>query len=187
MECEVFEHCKAQKNCDTCSQWYKSYVQKCIEKGLEPTMMRTGTFNSLDVTPTQGEETTKKEAAKELNVSKATVDTYLSAGKLKGDGQGGVDDESVKAYKRKREENMKKTKEKVAGVAHKEEFVAEPRHIDSYSKDDPDHTEYIVTKGELMEAFRIAKEMGYKEGYAACKKEQHRERLTKKELLQLIA
>ena len=133
----------------------------------------------------KGIDMTKKEAAKELGVIKATVDTYLSAGKLKGDGQGGVDDESVKAYKRKREENMKKTK--IAGVAHKEEFVAEPKHIDSYSKDDPDHAEYIVTKGELMEAFRIAKEMGYKEGYAACKKEQHRERLTKKELLQLIA
>ncbi len=107
MECEVYDHCPS-RNCGCCPQWYKSYIQACKDKGIEATLMKSGKFCSFDVTPTQGKDMTKKEAAKELGVSKATVDTYLSAGKLKGDGNGGVDDESVEVYKRKREENFKK-------------------------------------------------------------------------------
>ncbi len=62
-----------------------------------------------------------------------------------------------------------------------------PKHIDEYSNDDPDNTEYIVTKAELIEAIKVAQEMAYKEGYAQCKQDQHREKLTTKDILQLVS
>ncbi len=111
MECDVFDHCPS-RNCGCCPQWYKSYIQACKDKGIEATLMKSGKFCSLDITPTQGEDMTKKEAAKELGVSKATIDSYLSKGKLKGDGNGGVEDESVEEYKTKRDANLAAIKQK---------------------------------------------------------------------------
>ncbi|WP_201335118.1 MULTISPECIES: helix-turn-helix domain-containing protein [unclassified Nitratiruptor] len=111
MECEVYDHCVLRKDCETCPQWYQSYVKKCKEKGVPATQMKRGSFTPMDVTP-KGEDMTKKEAAKELGVSVATVTTYLSQGRLKGDGNGNVVDESIEEYKQKRDENLKALKEK---------------------------------------------------------------------------
>ena len=131
----------------------------------------------------KGIDMTKKEAAKELDVSVRTIENYMSKGRLKGDGNGSVDDESVAAYKAKRDANLAAMQPPQKSKPAQQE----PKHIDDYLESDSDNTEYIVTKGELLEAIKVAQELAYKEGYAQCRRDMHREKLTTKDLLQLVS
>ena len=59
-------------------------------------------FESKSKEKDGGKKVTKKEAAAKLGFADGTIKNMLTAGKLKGDGKGGVTDESVAAFQNKK-------------------------------------------------------------------------------------
>ena len=99
----------------------------------------------------KGEEVTKEEASKKLGVSINTVGQYMSKGKIKGDGKGGVDDKSIENYTgsidtSKRNNLTKATKDNgFEGEDVEEEFL-ECDNITTYEKVEPEEASLRIEK-----------------------------------------
>ena len=168
MVCEHFDVCPLKKGCDTCPQWYRSYVGACAERNIEPTAMRPQNFSAMNM-PAEGEKMRIEDAAKKLGVSERTVKDYITKGRLEKSDDG-VSDESVEAYIERRKMNMQKIV-----------------HIDNIDiKSAPDETLVYVELGLLKEAIAEAKRMGRTEGYAEAKREFETGKLDRKTLAELI-
>lgn len=106
---------------------YAAYRAKCEEKGIEPVPYEHWKgpqrfSNDVLMHHRKGdEEVTKKEAAKILGYKNAApVSNAIRNGYLKADGSGGVTEESVREYKKKRE-GIKESESENKGFTVEEE------------------------------------------------------------------
>ena len=103
---------------------------------------------------------TYEEAAKALGYKNAApIASMAGRGVLESDGNGGVTDESVESYKKKKSSKKwprysaeKITTDDDAKFIVNEEPIQKP--LDDVTREDDDSTIIVTTKGELKEAFR---------------------------------